>query len=372
MRASIWYRVQYPIVEDAPTPIITFYYNGQNSTNLRDKCNTDGSMHGQLYNKDLAVPLIEKYRENFWCWSVYDETWNCHGDIQIQDFKPTSYSFSIGYKCGDTEGNLEGLEYKVTISDEVNKTRCMDLARKYSDVEQENMIDYCKPSYQYAAFPNPLGNTDLQEAAAEMNSLMNFALNHTNEKCLSKLQTFLCEIILPKCLPEENEILLPCRDTCKSLLEDCSPDYEFNCDYLPLCQGRISVIIEEDTPWFLSKLSVRPSHLQMFRSFALVVIITVCCVICRKKMQYLSCQDACESILQDSSTDNLPPCPPNYVLLICLSVGTCLALVVDCCVKYIRKKMSFAKKNNREDQESSELVLRNYQLELKTDRTSVC
>ena len=57
MSASIWYRVQYPIVEDASTPIIPFY-NHQNFTNLRDKCHNE--MHGQLYNKELAVPLTDQ------------------------------------------------------------------------------------------------------------------------------------------------------------------------------------------------------------------------------------------------------------------------------------------------------------------------
>ena len=247
MSASIWYRVQYPIVEDAPTPTITFYYNGQNSPNLLEECHTE--MYGQLHNNDLAVPLIEKYRENFWCWLVNNETWNCHGNIRIQDFKPTSYLFSIGYKCNDTAGNLQGLEYKVTISDESNKTSCVDLTRKYSDAEQGNVIDHCKPIYPDAAFPNPLGNTDLQEASSEMESFLNLTFKRANKECLSNLKSFLCEIILSKCFPQEEKIVLPCRDTCKSLLEDCLPDSEFNCDYLPSCERQISVTgtIEEDT-----------------------------------------------------------------------------------------------------------------------------
>ena len=258
MRASIWYRVEYPIVEDAPTPIITFYNKGQNATNLRDRCiNTE--KHSQLFNNDLAIPLIRKHRENFWCNSVKSKTWNCHGEFQIHDFKPTSYLFSIGYECGDTAGNLEGLEYKVTIFDESNRTRCVDLTRKYPDMGQQNQIDHCKPIYPYAAFLKPLGNTDLQKTSAEIESLLNLTFKGRKQECLSNLETFLCDIILPQCLPEENEILLPCRDTCRSLLNDCSPDSEFNCDYLPLCQERkrVTGTTEENTTWLLSNLSVR-------------------------------------------------------------------------------------------------------------------
>ena len=102
---------------------------------------------------------------------------------------------------------------------------------------------------------------NLQEASAEIESLLNLTFKQAEKECLNNLKSFLCEIIIPKCLPEENEILLPCRDTCKSLLNDCAPDSEFNCDYLPLCQGRNRVTgsIEEHTTSFLSNLSVRPA-----------------------------------------------------------------------------------------------------------------
>ena len=105
--ASIEYNIQYPDVPDHHRPIITFYYKGQNSPNLHDKCNSE--MHGQLFNKELVIPLCGRYTETFWC---NRKGWMkaCHGRIKIQDFEPKSYFFSLGFKCNKTEGKSEGFE----------------------------------------------------------------------------------------------------------------------------------------------------------------------------------------------------------------------------------------------------------------------
>ena len=168
----------------------------------------------------------------------------CHGRIKIQDFEPKSYFFSLGFKCNKTEGNLKGLKYDVTIYDESNKTSCMNL-----NLTQGKRTDLCELGYHYVAFPNPVGHTDLDEAISYVESFqMEFLegktiasryVQHLNKECLKKLKSFLCEIFLPKCLPKENKILLPCSDICKSLMQNCSLStihgMEFNCDYLPPC-----------------------------------------------------------------------------------------------------------------------------------------
>ena len=246
MRTSVWYRVQYHTVEGAPSPIINLYSKGQNFPNLRDKCNTD--MHGQLYNKDLAVPLIEIYRENFWCDSVKKKTGNCHnecgGKFHIPDFKQTSYLFSIGYKCGDTEGNLKGLEYKVTISDE-SKASCVDLTRKSSDKEQQSVINHCKLIYPYAALPNPLGNTDLQKATAEMKS--------RRDEVAEWLRRW---IAVPMGSPRVGSNPSLVEFTFVNLPEDS----EFNYDFLPPCPSNDVLVI----------------CLRITSCVALVVIVAVC------------------------------------------------------------------------------------------------
>ena len=61
MRASIEYDIWYPNPAyyelNNHLPHITFYYTGENTPNLRYGCNKQ--KYGQLYNKDLAIPLNE-------------------------------------------------------------------------------------------------------------------------------------------------------------------------------------------------------------------------------------------------------------------------------------------------------------------------
>ena len=99
MTASIEYHIRYPT--DGPRPVLTFYYDGQDSPNLQQRCNAE--MHRQLYNKDLAVPLngYYYYRQSQ-RWNRYDcreicksflfvdfdcyttcRYWNCEGSIKI-------------------------------------------------------------------------------------------------------------------------------------------------------------------------------------------------------------------------------------------------------------------------------------------------
>ena len=79
MMASLEYDVQYPDVEQNH-PIITFYYNGQNSPNFDSQCQTD--LNGQLRNKDLAVPLKTEYRDKFSCYKE-DGFMKCQGKTKI-------------------------------------------------------------------------------------------------------------------------------------------------------------------------------------------------------------------------------------------------------------------------------------------------
>ena len=245
-------------------PIIIFYYDGQNSTNFHDKYNKE--MYSQLFNENLAILLGgSAHRENHWCDSIeiFWEHWDCYGRIDIQDFEPKSYLFSLGCNNIWMQEDLNGLYYEVTIYDESNTTKCVDLnmTSQYSDMSQQSLTDHCEVSYQYAAIPNQFGDTDLDGAISSIKKFLQvYHSDDPSEHFLKKLRPFLCEIVLPKCLPEENRILLPCRDDCKFYLEGYLKEVT-NCDYLPPCEGRNSVreIIMDNTTWFLSNLSVHPA-----------------------------------------------------------------------------------------------------------------
>ena len=239
MTASLEYHVQYPYVEGRARPIITFYYNGQNSPNLKTLCETD--LYGQLRNEDLAVPLNEVYRQKFICYHD-SETWYCSGKTRIQDFEPKSYSFSFCNECGKkSTGNLNGLWYNVTIYDESNRTSCVDLK-----MAQGQRIYRCERSYHYAAIPNQIGGTDLvtmmwqlEQVQGILDRIIDLV---THKSCLQELYQVLCLVALPECLPEENKIILPCREYCESMLDKCLKmeplvilveEFTLNCKYLP-------------------------------------------------------------------------------------------------------------------------------------------
>ena len=238
MTASLEYHVQYPYIEGRARPIVTFYYNGQESPNFEEKCERD--LYGQLRNGDLAVPLNEVYRQKFICHHD-SNSWYCSGKTRIQDFEPKSYSFSFCNECGERHGNLSGLHYNVTIYDESNKTSCVDLK-----MAKGQRIDCCERSYQYAAIPNQIGNTDLDTMLWELGKAQGILDNIidlvTHKSCLLELYQVLCLVALPECLPEQNEIVLPCREYCESLLDNCLKmepivvlveEFSLNCKYLP-------------------------------------------------------------------------------------------------------------------------------------------
>ena len=238
MTASLEYHVQYPDVPGRARPIITFYYKGQNSPNFASHCETD--LYGQLRNEDLAVPLNEVYREKFICYHD-SEYWHCSGKTRIQDFEPKSYSFSFCNECGKMDGNLNGLYYNVTIFDESNRTSCVDL-----NMAQGKRIGRCERSYQYAAIPNQIGGTDLDTMMYQLEQVQGILDRIidlvTHKSCLQELYQVLCLVALPECLPEENKIILPCREYCESLLDKCLKmepivllveEFALNCKYLP-------------------------------------------------------------------------------------------------------------------------------------------
>ena len=238
MTATLEYHIQYPDVPDRARPIITFYYNGQDSPNLSSHCETD--LFGQLRNEDLAVPLSKVYRTKFICYKG-NQTWYCYGKTTIQDFEPKTYSFSFCNECGSTTGNLSGLIYNVSIYDESNKTSCVDLSLKAGHV-----IDRCERYYKYGAIPNQIGDTKLETAMFKLTKALTILDRLidllTHKKCLQEMYQVLCLAFIPECLPDQNQVIVPCMEYCNGFLNDCLKheiftilvdEFELNCDYLP-------------------------------------------------------------------------------------------------------------------------------------------
>ena len=295
MTASLEYHVQYPYVDGRSRPIITFYYNGQNSPNLHSHCETD--MYGQLRNEDLAVPLDKVYREKFFCYHDY-ETWYCSGKTRIQDFEPKSYSFSFSNTCKRQEaGNLNGLYYNVTIYDERNVTSCV---RMGGGGFRSWRIDRCARGPQYAAIPNQIGGTDLDRTLLVMSQILGLLdqlmdlVSH--RKCTKTVYQFVCDVMVPECLPQENRIILPCREACMSLLDECLGvpvmavmvnKFMFSCDYLPSIDSNTTCTQlsepQEFTQPFDKTVIITALACACAGLVVMVTVVTCCCVCCCKK-----------------------------------------------------------------------------------------
>ena len=350
MTASLEYHVQYPVVEGRSRPIITFYYNGQNSPNLLTHCETD--MYGQLRNEDLAVPLNEDYRHKFNCKQDKNKTYyHCWGKTEIQDFEPKSYSFSFCNECGGVgSGNLNGLWYNVTIYDERNVTSCVDL-----NMTPGQRIDRCERSYQFAAIPNQIGDTDLETAVWELEKalgIMDQVIDLISHKgCLQQLYQMVCLVFLPECLPEQNKLVLPCREDCTALLDNCLEkkiigylfdEYVLNCDYLPSVKGNISCYTSGDVcgpPPEINHGFILGKQIPFAKQGHVV---------------HYACNDSWnltgspKSTCQKSGEWTTPPqCVKhlvNLVMIICLGVGGFIVLilivssVVYCCMRCRNKR----------------------------------
>ena len=147
-------------------------------------------------NKDLAAILLneDNREEKPFCKSAHTTTFvNSRGRIEIQDFEPKTYFFSLGFEC--FHGSiLDCFQYNVTIYDESNTTRCVDLnmTSKYSEMSQQNLTDHCETSYQYAAIPNQFWDTDLDGALSRINEFLRvYHSDDPSEHFLKNLKTIL-------------------------------------------------------------------------------------------------------------------------------------------------------------------------------------
>ena len=127
------------------------------------------------------------------------------------------------------------------------------------NVAQGQQIDRCERSYQYAAIPNQIGGThmdiimwELGQTQGILDRIIDLA---THKSCPLELYQVLCLVALPECLPEQNEIVLPCREYCKSLLDNCLKirpivvlveEFALNCKYLPSRNSSTHCFMEVD------------------------------------------------------------------------------------------------------------------------------
>ena len=219
---------------------------------------------------------------------------------------------------------------------------------------QGQRIDRCERSYQYAAIPNQIGGTDLdttlwelKEAQGILDKIIDLV---SHKSCLLELYQVLCLVALPECLPEQNQIVLPCREYCESLLYNCLEigpivilveEFALNCKYLPSqndsdhCFMTVDVcgpppeinhgfILEGNMPF------ARVGHAVHYACYESYSLSGPSNSTCRKSGDWTAVPECDE--------------PISMIMLICVSIGgfTLLVLIVSvgvsCCVRSARSR----------------------------------
>ena len=191
-----------------------------------------------------------------------DDIRSCHGKMTIQDFKPRNVGFSLGISCRRVHNplfNLKELTYNIILSDMSNNTQCLPLT---SHSEQD-----CSKFYSHSAIPNLIGHQTKGTARSKLkgvNRILKLFTQLWDFNCYQHLQEFLCYVFTPKCDPDTERMVPPCRESCLDFLNGCaayilsvSPKLKMlildtyanvsssdvynavNCSYLPPANGSI-------------------------------------------------------------------------------------------------------------------------------------
>ena len=221
---------------------------------------------------------------------------------------------------------------------------------------QGQRIDRCARSYQYAAIPNQIGDTDLDTAVWELEQafgIMDQVIDLiVHNGYLKDLYQLVCLAVLPECLPEQNKLILPCRKDCQAFIDISGQKiigyfldkFVLNCDYLPSVKDNVTCYSKEDIcgpPPEINHGFILERNIPFAKEGHVV---------------HYACNDSWiltgspNSSCQKSGEWTLPPeCvkpikPLSVTLIICLALGGFIALVlivtlvVYCCVRYRKKK----------------------------------
>ena len=204
--------------------LIMGIYTTEDNVDMRRRC--IHTRYGQLGNKNLypVLTMNQSLSGHLRC-ETNNQWLHCKGRIPIQDYTPRNYSFSFGYLCGTINSLpdigsdwIPNLHYKMTIH-VTNKTVCHKLPAEHT----------CHRHMKFGAFPNLLGETKIIPSLPLASSCL---------QLLPLATKFFCYLFIPRCDPESNQIISPCKEMCYDYLNACgnhSGNMEYiNCDYLPL------------------------------------------------------------------------------------------------------------------------------------------
>ena len=189
---------------------------------------------------------------------------NCRGRVTVQDYIPRNFYLTFGFHCDWPRiHSLQGLKYNISFSKQSNETSgCI-----YHSVGYKSAI--CDKLFPQTYLPNLIGDETLDQV---LEYLIRFrrlqGLIAVDGTCHQHFSEALCYISLPKCDPVTKQVIHPCKEMCRDIVEGCwkkwlhliakmepgfslSRRFNFdhissidthqliNCDYLPAHHGSI-------------------------------------------------------------------------------------------------------------------------------------
>ncbi len=249
---SLMARVVYKITTLENSPLFDIY-TGDSQPSVEKKCSS--RIFGQLANSDLHRNLS---RGQNGCRYILNSSkiLECTGEIEILDYMPRSYSFSLGFLCG-TSGSLTNVTLVVALVDQKNRTECIP-----------NTNRFCSALYPHILLPSLMGDTSIKSADERFSSSFLYLFSTAEEEGVSCYQHALstrCYLFLPRCDSKNSTIVPLCLEACEEAIQACSNVVDvhltrkfynklsemFNCSYLPSNKN-------ENVPCFYKKVTCGP------------------------------------------------------------------------------------------------------------------
>ena len=229
MLATVVFSISYP----SSNEYVDFQlYTTSNHVNIHKRCSF------QRFSQVRNIHLYDNLSRTE-CGDINGTSY-CRKIRMIQDYVPRKLSFSLGFDCDEaSEKSLKSTKCTVDVSVQKNETVCLAMPDTYSNSSKFHSL---------VSYPNLLGHSR-DDAFVELKDIYRRLREiQLPFNCYTHLEELFCSIFFPRCDPELQSSIAPCREMYGELENGCfsvSFLYEIltatpiNTEYLPLRDGNI-------------------------------------------------------------------------------------------------------------------------------------
>ena len=211
MIATLVYRITYPLADRDDYVDVQFYTTSKHS-NIDKKCTC--RPNGQALNVYMHFSNSLNTGCSKCCEEIYSGHLQCSSGINIQDYIPRRFGFSLGFNCNDaSDKSLKGTTYSVEVYSQTNRTTCSAMPKTSVN---------CSKFHASVSYPNLFGH-NRRVSRKSFKYLVDTAnSSNINLDCYPYLKEFVCNLFFPKCLRESHNVTVPCREMFEELKMGCT------------------------------------------------------------------------------------------------------------------------------------------------------